>query len=185
MKKKPGESIIEVVAPFHAIDGLPLADNDMIKNVAHAETRDSLRIPRGGGGSLHEASLVAVKRYYDGANGGVAEHYLNCWVEFRALGSRWRTSGVKIRGAEAARITRAMLAGKPSKPGRNEEDRVGGRENTSTDSELRGVPLPSGAYLIFVRHKNRAGEWARTRGVEILDAEKAAVAAVLKQVPKE
>jgi hypothetical protein len=188
---RPGEQIVEAVAPSRDVDGLPISDGISVRNVAHMETRDTLRLPRDG---AHSESLVAVKRYYDGANGGEAGHYLMVWVEFRSGGSRWRTPGVKIRQEEAARAARDMLKLKPSKPGRKEAPRVGGKVEATGDSELHGVPIgikpgtrPGDirpTYLFFVRHHGRNGEWVRTRGVELIGTEMHAVANLLGQIEK-
>jgi hypothetical protein len=175
---KPSGIIVELVAPSHDVDGLAISDGFSLRNVAHAETRDTLRLPRGG---AHEATLVAVKRYYDGSNGGEAGHYLMVWVEFRAAGSRWRTAGVKVRAEEAPRIVRDMTKGKASKPGRNEDPRVGGKTVANDESELHGAPVKD-SFLLFVRHKNRAGEWVRTRGCEVLESERPIVANMLREL---
>jgi hypothetical protein len=177
---KPTEAIIEVVAPSHAIGGMAISDGYGVRNVAGAELRDSLRLPRGG---PHEASFVAVRKYYDGISGGEAGAYLFAWVEFRATGSRWRTLGVKVRAEEAARIARDMLKGKQSKPSRDESPRVGGKDMPTTESQLIGAPdTETENYIIFVRHKTKAGIWARTRGVTVLKEERPIVAGLLKQL---
>jgi hypothetical protein len=175
---KPADSIVEAVAPSRDIDGMTISDGTSVRNTAHAEIRDSLRIPRGG---HYASSLVAVRRYYDGSGGGEAGDYLMLWIEFRS-GSRWRTAGVKVRAVEAARLARDMMANKGSKPGRSEPRRVGGKTLPTDDSELRGVPVDGGGFLVFVRHKSRTGAYARTRGVEVLDGERAVVAGLLKML---
>ncbi len=173
--KTPNAAVIEAVSPSRDV-GLPISDGLAVRNVAHMESRDTMRLPRGG---PYEATLVVVKKFYDGSSGGVAGHYAMCFVEFRAAGSRWRTGGVKIRAEEAPRIARDMLKGKPSKPSAKESPRVGGKTISIEDSELRGAPAEG--YLIFVRHrKGTNGEWMRTRGVEVLETEKPALAALLQ-----
>lgn len=183
---KPSDTIIEAVAPSRDINGVAISDGYSVRNVAHAETRDTLRLPRSG---PHDVTLVAVKRYYDGTNGGEAGHYAMIWVEFRAEGSRWRTAGVKVRAEEAGRIARDMLKGKVSKPGRGEPPRVGGKTVANDESQLQGAPLAEfgaiGLYAIFVGHRNRAGAWVRTRGVELYPPEWPIVAAFLKNLTKE
>ena len=179
---KPSDAIIETVAPNHDVGGLAISDGASVRNVAHQETHDALRIPRGG---PHDASLVIVRKTYDGSNGGIPRTYVLAYTEFRASGSRWRTVGSKIRQEEAARIARDMMKGVPSKPGRSESDRVGGKTVATDESELRGAPLKDGAFLIYVRHKNRAGEWVRTRGVEVIDAEVPVVGDLLRRLAKE
>jgi hypothetical protein len=177
---KPSDAIIEAVAPSHKIGDMPISDGYGVRNVAGAELRDSLRAPRGG---PHEASLVAMRRYYDGASGGKAGAYLMMWIEFRATGSRWRTLGVKIRQEEATRIARDMLKGRQSKPGRDEAPRVGGKEMATTESQLIGAPdTETEDYIIFVRHKSKADIWVRTRGVTVLKTERPIVAGLLKQL---
>ena len=176
---KPTGIVIAAVAPPREIDGLMIIDHLSVRNVAHAELRDSLRLPRG---DSHESTFVAVRKHYDGTGGGEAGHYLMTWVEFRASGSRWRTAGVKIRQVEAARIVRDMMKGKASKPGRSEAARVGGKTVATDESELRAAPVEAKGYVIYVRHRGRSGEWVRTNGVEVLDVEKVTVANVLKQL---
>lgn len=177
--QRPPDHVLEVVAPSRDVDGLPLSDGG-VRNVAHAELRDTLRLPRGG---EYEATFVAVKKFYDGANGGEAGHYLMTWVEFRHGGSRWRTMGCKIRSVEANRVARAMLARKPSKPGRNEPARVGGKVVANDDSALCGAPVGKDGYLLYVRSRNpRNGELLRTGGVEINATEAPVVAGLLKQI---
>lgn len=176
--KRPDEKIIEAVAPSHDIDQLQIVDPG-IRNVVGAEMKNSLRLPRGG---PHEATLVAISRHYDGLNGGEAGTYLLIYVEFRASGSRWRTSGTKVRVAEAARAARDIVHGKPSKPGKGEAPRVGG-VLALDDSTLRGAPV-KGGYLLYVRSRGRAGSWVRTRGLIVLDVEKTIVAESLKALAK-
>lgn len=178
---RPDDSIIELVAPSRDIDRLQIADGYTIRNCAHAELRDSLRIPRGG---PHDTSLVATRRSYDGSAGGEPGVYLMAWIEFRCSGSRWRTVGSKIRQVEAARIARALVTGKASKPGKGEAPRVGGKTEAVAGSELRGAPVPGG-YALFVRYVGRSGAYVRTRGVELLTAECAIVAGLLKQLAAE
>jgi hypothetical protein len=178
---KPSGIVVELVAPSHDVDGLAISDGYSVRNVAHAETRDTLRLPRGG---QYEATFVGVKRYYDGSSGGAAGHYLMAWVEFRASGSRWRTAGVKIRAEEAPRIARDMTKGKASKPGRNEAERVGGKTVATEESELHGAPVGKG-FILFVRHRNRANEWVRTRGCEVLETERPFVANMLRELAKD
>lgn len=177
---KPTEMIIEAVEPSHTIGNMAISDAYGVRNVSGAELRDSLRLPRGG---PHEAALVSMKRYYDGTSGGAAGAYQMLWVEFRATGSRWRTLGVKVRKEEAARVARDMLKGRQSKPGRDEDPRIGGKEVATTESQLLGAPdTETEDYIIFVRHKTKAGTWARTRGVTVLKAERSIVAGVLTQL---
>lgn len=183
---KPSAAVIESVAPARDIDGLPISDGTSVRNIAHAslDLLKTLRLPRGGS---HDAALIAMTRHYDGANGGEAGFYAMLWAEFRAEGSRWRTAGVKIRAEEASRIARDMLKGKPSKPGKSEAPRVGGKTIATDESELRGAPIDGGklgswGYAIFVRHRMRSGDWGRTRGVEVLEPEMQFVANLLKQL---
>ena len=176
---KPTNETIDAVAPAYDIDGMTLSDGYSVRNVAHAEQRDTLRLPRGGPFS---ASLVASRKYYDGSGGGEAGHYALLFVEFQSVGSRWRTAGVKVRAVEAARVATHMLRGVPSKPGRSEPPRVGGKETPTDGSELRGIAAGKGktSYLLFVRHELRSGAFGRTRGVEVLGDEKASLAGLLR-----
>ncbi len=178
---KPPDHVIEAVAPsnYTIEGGLPLSDGS-VRNVAHAELRDTLRLPRGG---AYEATLVAVKKFYDGSSGGEAGHYLMMWVEFRHGGSRWRTAGVKVRSVEAQRVIRALASRKPSTPSRNEPARIGGKVLANDESSLRGAPVGKDGYLLYVRSKNpRNEQWSRTGGVEIGAVEAPAVAALLKAI---
>jgi len=182
--KRPSLEILNAVAPPRivgptATDDLALSDAPSVRNVAHAEQLDTMRIPGHGG---YEATLVAVKKHYDGSNGGEPGHYLLLFVEFRWGGSRWRTPGTKVRAVEANRIARDMMKGKPSKPPPSEPVRVGGKEMPTEESELRAVPVANAGYLLFVRHRLRSGDWARTRGVEVLTLEKGPVFPLLKQL---
>ena len=177
---KPSDLIIEAVAPSREIGDMTISDGYGVRNVAGAELRDSLRLPRGG---PHDATLVSMKSYYNGLHGGVAGAYQMLWVEFRATGSRWRTLGVKIKKEEAARIARDMAKGKQSKPGRAEAPRVGGKDLPTTESQLIGAPdTETEDYIVFVRHKNKADAWVRTRGVTVLKAERPIVAGLLQQL---
>ncbi len=175
---KPTDAVIEAVAPARDIDGLPISDGTSVRNVAQAEILNTLRLPRGG---AHEPTLVAVRRHYDGANGGEAGHYLMCWIEFRAEGSRWRTAGVKVRAKEADRIAKDMLKAKASKPGKGEAPRIGGRAVATDESELRGAPVGK-SYAIYVRHRMANGQWGRKRGVEVHEQELGIVSRLLKQL---
>jgi hypothetical protein len=175
--KRPDDTIIEAVSPARNIDDLPIADLG-VRNVVGAELRSSLRLPRRG---PHDATLVALSRYYDGLQGGEAGKYYLVYLEFRATGSRWRTVGVKVRAAEAARVARDMLAGKPSKPGRSEKPRVGGKVEARDDSVLLGSPV-MGGYILYVKSKNRVDAWVRTRGVEVLTLEIPIVANALREL---
>lgn len=178
---RPPEHVIEAVAPTREVDDLPINDSG-VRNVAHAELRDTLRLPRGG---EYEATLVAVKKFYDGANGGEAGHYLMAWVEFRHGGSRWRTPGVKIRAVEALRISKAIVSRKPSVPGRNEPERVGGKLNDNDESSLRGAPVGRDGYIVYIRSKNPRNEtWSRTRGIEVSAVEAPFFAELLKKIAK-
>ena len=177
--QKPTLDILNVVAPDREVDELPLSDATTVRNVAHAEQVDTMRIPGHGG---HDATLVACRKHYDGSNGGEPGHYLLLFVEFRAYGSRWRTPGVKIRAVEAKRIGRDMMKGKRTKPSASEASRIGGKVLPTEESELRGEPVVAGGFLLYVRHRLRSGEWARTRGVEVLSVEKGPVAGLLKQL---
>lgn len=179
--QRPGEQLIRLIAPPFEIDELPISDATSIRNVAHAEQLNTMRLPRGG---EHNATLVVAKKYYDGASGGEAGHYALAYIEFAAYGSRWRTAGVKIRAEEAARIARDMRAHKPSKPGRKEPERVGGKVIATEESELRGATVGV-HYVVFVKHKHRGTTWSRTLGVQITPIEKAPVAALLQQLSKE
>jgi len=179
MLKKPTLEILNAVAPDREVDDLPISDGVAVRNVAHAELLDTMRIPGHGG---YDATLVACKKHYDGSNGGEPGHYLLLFVEFRTGGSRWRTPGVKIRAVEAPRIARDMMKEKKSKPSASEANRVGGKVLPTEESELRGEPVAGGGFLLYVRHRLRSGEWARTRGVEVLSVEKGPVAGLLKQL---
>lgn len=174
---RPPEHVLWIISPNHDVDGLPVRDSG-VRNVAHAEMRDTLRLPRGGD---YEATLVAVKKFYDGSGGGEAGHYALIFVEFRHGGTRWRTPGIKVRSVEAARVARALGTRKASVPGRSEPERVGGKEASNTESALRGAPVGKDGYLLYVRSKNpRNEEWSRTNGVEISKTEAPVVAALLK-----
>jgi len=164
--EKPSEAVIETVAPAHDIGGLTIRDPG-IRNVVGAELKNSLRLPRGG---PHDATLVAVQKHYDGLSGGEAGTYLLFYVEFRTT-SRWRTSGTKIRSAEASRVARDLLRGKASKPGKGEAPRIGGHEIARDDSMLCGAPIAGGNYVLYVKSKNKADQWVRARGVELLPIE--------------
>jgi hypothetical protein len=179
--EKPSSEVIEMIAPSRDIQGLPITDGYSVRNVVGAELKSSLRLPRGG---VHEASIVAMQKFYDGTSGGESGAYLMCWVEFRATGSRWRTAGTKIRRVEAARIAKALLSGKASKPGKNEPPRVGGKEVAVDDSTLIGASIGD-AYIICVRHRLRTGDFGRTRGIEVAGGEKAMLAEVLKRLAAE
>ncbi len=173
----PPEHVLWIVAPNPDVDGLPVRDSG-VRNVAHAELRDTLRLPRGGD---YESTLVAVKKFYDGVGGGEAGHYAFVFVEFRHGGTRWRTPGVKVRAVEAARVARALTSRKASAPGKNEPERVGGKDAPNTESSLRGAPVGKDGYLLYVRSKNpRNEEWSRSSGVEISKAETSMVTAFLK-----
>jgi len=173
--EKPSEDVIQAVAPAHDISGLSIIDPG-VRNVVGAELKNSLRLPRGG---PYASTLVAVQKYYDGLNGGESGEYAFLYIEFRAASSRWRTAGVKIRQAEAARVAKDLLANKPSKPGRNEKPRVGGKMLARDDSTLCGAPV-KGGYVIYVRCAKASGDWARTQGVEVLALEAPVVANTLK-----
>jgi hypothetical protein len=174
---RPPETVLWIIAPNHEIDGLPVRDSG-VRNVAHAELRDTLRLPRNGD---YESTLVAVKKFYDGSGGGEAGHYALIFVEFRHGGTRWRTPGVKVRAVEAGRFVRALKTRKASAPGRSEPRRVGGKDAPNTESSLEGAPVGKDGYLLYVRSKHpRNGEWSRSGGVEISAAEAPMVAATLK-----
>src|SRR5271157_1030725 len=142
--KKPPDHVIEAVAPstWTIEGGLPLSDGS-VRNVAHAEQHDTLRVPRGGD---YDATLVAARKFYDGSSGGEAGHYLMLFVEFRYGGSRWRTAGLKVRSVEATRVIRALASRKPSVPGRNEPVRIGGKVLANDESSLRGAPVGKDGY---------------------------------------
>jgi hypothetical protein len=176
---KPSDTLIEFIAPSRNVDELLISDGYSVRNVAQAEQRSTLRLPRSG---THDETLVAARKFYDGSGGGEAGHYALIFVEFRAAGSRWRTVGVKVRAEEASRIARDMAKGKASKPGRAEPARVGGKVIATDDSELRGAPIPGGSFLLYVRHRNRAEQYVRTRGVEVRKTEIPVVAGLLKQL---
>jgi hypothetical protein len=176
---RPPEHVLWLVAPNHEIDGLPIKDKG-VTNVAHAELRDTLRLPRSG---EYESTLVAVRKHYDGGNGGEAGHYALIFVEFRWSNTRWRTPGVKVRAIEAPRIVRALKSRKASAPGRNEPERVGGKDFANTESTLEGAPVGKDGYLLYVRSRNPRNEtWSRTLGVEIHAVEAPMIANILKSV---
>jgi hypothetical protein len=181
---RPTDTIIDAVAPPYDIEGLPISDNRSVRNVAHAELLQTLRLPRS---DDHDSTLVALRRHYDGANGGEAGHYALCFVEFRAGGSRWRTAGVKIRSVEAKRIGAALISGKASKPGRSETPRVGGKVIATDESELHGSPVGHGVdgYVVYVRHRMRSGEWGRTMGITVLSSEAPVLARFLGTLTQE
>jgi hypothetical protein len=175
--EKPSEQVIEAIAPAKDIAGLTVIDSG-IRNVVGAEMKNSLRLSRHG---PYEATLVSVQKYYDGLSGGEAGDYALLYIEFRAASSRWRTSGVKVRAAEALRLARDMLAGKASKPGRNENQRIGGKTVARNDSSLCGAPVGDG-YMIYVKCKDTRDHWVRTRGVHVLALEAPIVANELKSL---
>jgi len=164
---KPSDTVVESVEPSHNIDELPITDGYSLRRVAHAELHDSLRIPRGG---PHDATLIALRKSYDGTSGGIPGIYVLLYVEFRTAHGRWRTAGTKVRAEEAARVARDMSKGKASKPAKNEPSRVGGKEVETGESTLMGAPV-DGGYCLFIRSRMRTGAWGRTRGVTILAAE--------------
>jgi hypothetical protein len=174
---RPSDKTIEIIAPSRDVEELTISDGYSIRNVAHAEQRQTFRLPRGG---PHDATLVAAKKFYDGSAGGEAGHYAMVFVEFRADGSRWRTAGVKVRAVEAARIAKGMLKSARSAPSKVESPRLGGKAMVNDQSTLIGLPVldPKG-YLLFVRHQMRGDKWGRTRGVEVTPGEVGALAQFL------
>jgi hypothetical protein len=180
---KPSDTIVDEIAPIYDLGiDLPVKDSGL-RNVAHSEMRDTLRLPRSG---AHDVTLVGGLKYYDGSGGGEAGHYVMLFVEFRAASSRWRTAGVKIRAVEAPRIIKHLRAApkwKASAPGKNEDTRVGGKITPTDNSGLHGSPVPDG-YLIFVKYTSREREY-RTRGVCIQPNEAVAVAALLDHLDVE
>lgn len=177
--KKPPAHVVEACFPARELPGLPVRDLGMT-NVTHAETRDSLRLPRPGD---HQASLVAVVKHYDGTSGGRAGFYLALWGEVRYGGQRWKTPTLKVRAEEAARVAKDMLACRASTPRRDEAPRYAGRAGLTTDSVLLGVPVAKDGYLLFVRSAGGAGGgYVRSRGVEILSSETGIVSAMLEKV---
>jgi hypothetical protein len=179
--KKPPEDVVLACFPAWDIPETPLRDLGLT-NVTHAETLDSLRLPRPG---QYEATLVAVRKYYDGTGtgGGAPGHYLALWHELRHLGQRWKTPTLKVRAEEAERVARAMLARKASNPGKGEVPRTSGRAGDNDQSKLLGVPVGKDGYLLFVRSTRDEGEtFFRSRGVEVRGNEAVIVASMLRQL---
>lgn len=178
LKRPPPEVVDACFQPWE-VENEPIRDTGLTC-VTRAETQNSLRLPRLG---LHETSLVAVRRYYDGTNGGTAGEYVALWTELRYQGQRWKTPTLKIRAEEAGRVAKDMLARKPSAPRKGEEPRTSGRDGTTRDSSLLGLPVGKNGYLLYVRSGGGANNgWVRTRGVEIRMSEAGIVSELLRQI---
>ena len=182
--RKPPEEVVLECFPAWEVPGVSLRDIGLTQ-INAAEVQNGLRLPRQG---EFQASLVAVRRFYDGTGTGSGEpgHYLAMWHELRLRGQRWKTPTLKVRAEEAARVAKALVARKASVPGPQEPARAAGRKGDNDQSRLRGVPVGKDGYLLFVESTPKnSDEPFRSRGVEILTPEAGIVAGLLKQLALE
>jgi len=169
--------LLDKYAPPHDI-GIPIRDARGVRKITQADLAGALRLSRGG---PHKVELVAAHRYYDGATGGEPGYYANIFVAWRAGSQTWRSGGVRILQFEAERIARALSRGTGTKPGEEEDARIGG---TGAVTQLRAKALDNGSVLLFVRFGGQGGRFYRSRGAEIHDDERGVIANGLREFAK-
>lgn len=170
---------LEVVVPAIEVPGAKIAARGApVRRITQADLTGDLRIALGG---PHKAELVAAYRHYDGATGGQAGYYANVFNAWRNGTQTWRSQGVRILATEADRIARALDRGTGTKPGGDEEPRIGG---TGATTQLRAYAAPEGV-LLFVRFGVQGGGHARSRGVLIGEEHRAVIADGLRTFAKQ
>lgn len=173
----PPLELLDKLAPPHDV-GTPIRDSRGARRITQKDLAGALRLPRGG---LHQAELVATMRHYDGSltNGAGAGYYCNVFLAWRVGTATWRSGGVRILPFEAERIARALDRGTGTRPRAEEPERVSGGAQATT-SELCARAMGGGSVLLYVRFFGQAGKRYRSRGVEVLKGERAAVAEGLR-----
>jgi hypothetical protein len=171
-------ALFDKLVPPRAIPGLTIRDARGARRITQKNLLGALRIPRGG---PHRAELVAAYRHYDGATneGKGAGYYANIFVAWRVGTTTWRSGGVRILPFEAERIARAIERGTGTQPGSEEPERISGGV-AGTTSQLLAKAFEGGAVHLYVRFEGQGGSYYRTRGVEILRHERAAIAEGLR-----
>lgn len=170
--------VLDVVAPPREVPGLPIRDARGVKKILQKDLEGGLVLPRGG---PHQSALCAMYRHYDGGltDGAGAGYYAGLFVVWRAGSHTYRSGGVRILPFEAERIARALERVTGTRPRGEEPERVSGGPMATT-SQLRAEVLDDSAVLLFVRFTGQGGKFYRSRGVEILDGERAAIAEGLR-----
>lgn len=179
--------LLDVIAPPRDI-GLPIRDARGARKITQKDLAGTLRIPRFGpdaapwadtSAAKYRPELVAAYRHYDGGTGGTPGYYANIFLTWRVGTATWRSGGVRVLPFEADRIARALDRGTGTRPGDVEPERVSGGAQGNT-SELRAKALDGGAVLLYVRFVGQGGRFYRSRGVEVLEGEREAVAEGLR-----
>jgi hypothetical protein len=178
---RPTQDLVNEIAPELPV-GLKVVDTRGVYRIRKSDLKEAMKVSRTG---PHEAMIVATKRYYDG--GGDPDrkkgYYANVFVVFRSGSAFYRTQGVRVLPAEAARIARALKRGTSSRPSRNEEPRLAGT-GSGTVTELRAEPFGNSVLLyVRFRHGSRQ-ELVRSRGVEVRGLERYVVAEGLLKLAK-
>ncbi len=175
---KSPRTLLDELAPPHDIAGLTIRDARGVRKITQKDLAGDLRIPRGG---PHQAELIAAYRHYDGStNSGIgAGYYANIFVAWRSGTSTWRSGGARVLPFEAERIARALDRGTGTRPGATEPERVSGGV-AGTTSQLIAKALGGDAVLLYVRFMGQGGRHYRSRGVEVHESEREAIAAGLR-----
>lgn len=166
--------LLDKIAPPREVAGLPIRDARGTRQITQKDLEGGLRIPRRDVANAHHVELVATMRHYDGHTGGAPGYYANIFVVYRIGTKTWRTGGVRVLPFEAERIARALVRGSNTKPGSDEPERLAGTLNST--SELRAHALGDGAVLLYVKFAGQGGRFMRSRGVEVRESERAAIA---------
>lgn len=171
-------SPLDAIVPPIEVPGIAIAQRGApMRRITQADLAGDLRISLGG---PHRAELVAAYRHYDGATGGQAGYYANIFNTWRVGTQTWRSQGVRVLVSEAERVARALDRGTGTRPGAEEEPRIGG---TGATTQLRAYAVDE-AVLLYVRHGAQGGKHARSRGVLIGAAERPVVAEGLRAFAK-
>lgn len=174
------QEILDKLEPPYDI-GLKIRDSRGARKITQADLSGDLRIPRGG---PHDAELVAAYRHYDGGTGGQPGYYANIFLSWRVGTATWRSGGVRVLPFEAERIAKALDRGTGTRPSSAEPERISGGPMATT-SALCAKALDGGSVLLYVKYNGQGGRKYRTRGVEIHEDERAAVAEGLRTFAKQ